>query len=267
MLDNFLKALVLGVVEGVTEFLPISSTGHLIVAGALLGVQGSFAATFEIVIQVGAVLAVCWHYRRDLWAQLLAARTERSARWLWLNLLLAFAPAAVVGLLAHEWIKTRLFTPTIVAGSLILGGAAILAIERRPSIKQTDSLLSVTPRQAILIGLAQVLALIPGVSRAATSIMGGLVTGLNRETATAFSFYLALLTLGSASLFDLSSNFSRLAAGDLWLLAAGIAAAFVTSLLVIGWLLRYVASHDFRPFGYYRIVAGLVILVWSVTAN
>ncbi len=267
MLEELLKAFVLGVVEGVTEFLPISSTGHLIVVGRLLGFQNPIAATFEVVIQFGAVLAVCWYYRRDLLAQLLAARTEKSARWLWLSLLVAFAPAAIAGLLAHEWIKRQLFTPIIVASSLILGGVAILAIERRPPINQTDSLLSVTPRQAVLIGLAQVLALIPGVSRSATSIMGGLLAGLNRETATAFSFYLALLTLGSASLFDLFFNFNRLALADFWLVATGLASAFATSLLAIGWLLRYVASHDFRLFGYYRIIAGLTILAWIAFVN
>lgn len=262
MLD-LLKAIILGLVEGITEFLPISSTGHLIVAARLLRFQGEVAPTFEIFIQLGAVLAVAWFYRRDLWTQLRALPSDGATQRLWFNLFIAFLPAAAVGFALHKWIKAVLFSPGVVAASLIAGGVALLFIERRPRIAQVNTLRAVGLRQATVIGLAQVAALIPGVSRSAASIAGGLLAGLDRETATAFSFYLALPTLGLATVFDLLTSLDHLVVNDLLLLAVGLLTAFATAFLVVGWLLRYVASHDFRPFGYYRIVAGIMILLWA----
>jgi undecaprenyl-diphosphatase len=216
------RVLILGVVEGITEFLPISSTGHLIVASDLLRFQGNIGGTFEIFIQLGAILAVVAFYARDLVGQVRALPHDRSVRRYWLNLLIAFLPAAVIGLLIHEWIKARLFSPGVVASALVLGGIILILVERRRHAARVTRLYDVSPSQALAIGLAQVLALIPGVSRSGASIVGGLLAGLDRETATAFSFYFAS----------------------------------------VSWLLRYVARNDFRPFGIYRIFAGLMVALW-----
>ena len=261
MLD-LLKAVILGIVEGVTEFLPISSTGHLIVAGQLLRFPPELAPTFEIFIQLGAVLAVAWLYHHDLWMQLRAVPTDRTVQRLWFNLFIAFLPAAAIGFLFHTWIKTVLFSPLVVSASMIAGGIVLVLVEWRPRTAKTHELSGVRWRQAAGIGLAQMLALIPGASRSATSIIGGLLTGLDRETATIFSFYLALPTLGLATLFDLLTSLDHVSSGDRLLMAVGLVVAFVTSLLVMRWLLRYIARHDFRVFGYYRIAAGTVILLW-----
>jgi len=257
-----LKAIVLGLVEGITEFLPISSTGHLILVADLLRFHNQAAPTFEIVIQLGAVLAIVWFYRRDLWAQLCALPSDPSAQRLWFNILLAFLPVGGVGLALHTWIKAALFSPGVVAISLIVGGAALVWIERKPRDAQIHSLHGIGWRQATAIGLTQVAALIPGVSRSAASIIGGLLVGLDRETATVFSFYLALPTLGLATVFDLLASLDRLAVNDVLLMVVGLAVSFVTAFLVVGWLLRYVANHDLRLFGYYRVAAGLATLLW-----
>ena len=259
---ELLKAAILGIVEGLTEFLPISSTGHLIVAADLLNFEGDAAATFEIFIQLGAVLAVLWYYRRDLRAQLRALPTDRATQRFWLNVFIAFLPAAAVGFLLHDWIKSVLFDPAVVAVSLIVGGIVFLLIERKPPVSTVHDLQGVTARQAAAIGVAQIVSLIPGVSRSGATIVGGFLAGLDRTTAVAFSFYLALPTLGLATLFDLATNLDQLTRDDLILMAVGLVFAFVTALLVIGWLLRYVAGHTFRIFGYYRIIAGALVLLW-----
>lgn len=282
-LADIWRALVLGVIEGITEFLPISSTGHLIIAADLLNFEGSMGGTFEIFIQLGAVLAVVWYYRRDLWRQaraVLAAvayygrqmgtpsrppilpRPDLTVPRLWLNLAIAFVPAAAIGFLLHDWIKAVLFKPPVVAVALIVGGVVLLLIERRDHSGGTSSLYQVDAKQALGIGLAQTLALIPGASRSASSIIGGLLTGLDRPTATGFSFYLAIPTLGLATIFDLASSWSQIALDDVLNLAIGTAVSFIVSLLAIGWLLRYIARHDFRIFGVYRVVLGFVVLAW-----
>jgi undecaprenyl-diphosphatase len=259
---DLLKAAILGIVEGLTEFLPISSTGHLIVAADLLNFEGDAASTFEIFIQLGAVLAVLWYYRRDLLAQARALPTDRATQRFWLNVIIAFLPAAAIGFLLHDWIKEVLFSPAVVAVSLIAGGLIFLLIEAKPPASTVHDLADVTPKQAATIGIAQIFSMIPGVSRSGATIVGGFLSGLDRPTAVAFSFYLALPTLGLATLFDLVTNLDRLTRNDLVLMAVGLVFAFITSLLVIGWLLRYVAGHTFRIFGYYRIIAGVAILVW-----
>lgn len=259
---EILKAAILGLVEGVTEFLPISSTGHLIVASSLLGFQGSLGGTFEIFIQLGAVLAVVWFYRRDLWSQAQRLPKDRAVQRLWLNVAIAFVPAAALGFLLHEWIKAVLFSPAVVALALIVGGVVLILVERRDHAGGTASLMDISPRQALVVGIAQVLSLVPGTSRSAASIVGGLLGGLDRSTATAFSFYLAIPTLGLATLFDLVTSLDQINRQDALLLAVGLAVAFVSALAAVGWLLRYVATHDFRPFGIYRIVAGMAVLLW-----
>jgi undecaprenyl-diphosphatase len=256
-------ALLLGVVEGVTEFLPISSTGHLILASALAGFEGPRAKLFQIFIQLGAVLAVVWEYRARLGRLALAAVREASARVFALRLFVAFAPAAVGGLLWYDKILTYLFRPVPVAGALIAGGILIFVVEALPHRAQTLEAESTNWGQALGIGLAQCLSLWPGFSRSAATILGGLAVGLGRRAATEFSFFLAIPTLGGATVYSLYRNARWLEHGDaLWL---GV--AFVVSFLVawasIRWLLRFVSTHSFRPFAWYRLALGTAILLGS----
>lgn len=266
------QVVVLGVVQGLTEFLPISSTGHLLITSDLLGFQGSIGGTFEIFIQFGTVLAVVGFYLRDLLAQARAfvggapEEEVRAARRLWLGVAVAFVPAAVVGLTLHDWIKAVLFeSPQVIAASLIIGGIIFIVIERLPrrDAPVTD-LAQVSWRQALGIGVAQVFALIPGVSRSGASIVGGLLAKLDRRTATAFSFYLAIPTLGAATVVDLLGSIDLITADDIGRLLLGTVVSMIVGWLSIGWLLRYVANHSFVAFGFYRIVVGALILglVW-----
>lgn len=256
-----LIAVILGLVEGITEFLPVSSTGHLIVAGSLLGYVGERAATFEIVIQVGAILAVIWHYRAVLAAligRFVSAPTERR---LAVNLAFAFLPAALVGLGLHHWIKAHLFTPVTVAAAFIAGGIVILVLEwRRPTVT-TGDVHAVSIRQAIGIGLAQVLALIPGTSRSAATILGGYALGLSRPAATEFSFLLAIPTLVAAAGYDAFKSRQLFTHADVSFFVLGTAVSFVSALLVIRGFLRFIQAHSFRVFAWYRIAFGGLILV------
>ncbi len=267
--SDWWKVLILGVVQGLSEFLPISSTGHLLITSSLLNYEGSMDGTFEIFIQFGTVLAVIGFYSADLLQQARActgygytAEETHVARRFWLGILLAFIPAAVIGLAARDWIKTVLFdTPAVIAGSLIAGGFVFLLIERLPQHFATTSDLSqITFPQALSIGVAQVLALVPGVSRSGASIVGAMTARLDRRTATAFSFYLAIPTLGAATVVDLLSELARVTPDDVTRLLLGTVVSMIVGWLSIGWLLRYVASHNFVAFGIYRIIAGLVIL-------
>ena len=263
-MSEWLKVILLGIIEGVTEFLPISSTGHLIVASALLDFQNSLNGTFEIFIQLGAVLAVVFYYRRALLGQLRAIPSDQNVQTFWLGILLAVVPAGVVGFLLRDWIKEVLFSPIVVASSLILGGIIFLFVERRPPPEEevtTEEVTHITLRQAIIVGLAQTIALIPGVSRSGASIIGGMQAGLNRETATQFSFYLAIPTLGGATLLELFSALNDISTSAIAALLLGMAASAVVAWLSIDWLLRYVARNTFMIFGYYRIIAGLLILL------
>jgi undecaprenyl-diphosphatase len=261
-MPELLKVIILGIVEGITEFLPISSTGHLIVVADLLNFQGSIGGTFEIFIQLGAILAVIWYFRQDLWSQVRTVTRDRTVQRFWLNLLIAFFPAAAIGFLWHDWIKEVLFSPVVVAIALIIGGIVLILIERRDHSGGTTSLDTISRRQALTIGVLQTLALIPGTSRSASSIIGGLLSGLNRTTATAFSFYLAIPTLGLATIFDLTTSLDQITRNDALNLLVGMVAAFISALFAIGWLLRYIANHTFTIFGVYRIVVGLVVLAW-----
>jgi undecaprenyl-diphosphatase len=264
LLPPFIVAAILGIVEGITEFLPVSSTGHLIVAGDLLQFTGERAATFEIFIQLGAVLAVVWLYRAKFVAALAHARGPEG-RQLLLPLFVAFLPAAVVGLALHKWIKAALFTPSVVAIALVVGGVVILLVERlRPAVIVTDAT-RVPLRTAWGIGLAQLLSLIPGTSRSATTILGGYALGCSREAATEFSFLLSVPVLGAATLYDLYKSRAALAPGDALMFGVGTVVAFVVALVVIQGFLRFVSKHDFRVFAWYRIVFGLLLGVfyWS----
>lgn len=257
--------IVLGIIEGITEFLPISSTGHLIVASELLGLD-SVGSAAEIVIQLGAVLAVVWFYRADLVARVLDLRGPDRDLGFWVRLAVAAVPAAVIGALLSDLITGALFNPTVVATALIVGGVVLWLVDRhvpeRTGDDATASIDRMSVGQALAIGSIQLIAFIPGASRSAASIVGGLLVGLDRRTATAFSFYLAIPTLGGATLYALAKNLgSLLEGGGLVPLIAGIVTAFVTALIAIRWLLRYVAHHDFRPFALYRVVLGIVILI------
>ncbi|MDA0275668.1 MAG: undecaprenyl-diphosphate phosphatase [Proteobacteria bacterium] len=248
---TLLDALILGVVEGLTEFLPVSSTGHLILAGDLLGVSGDRGNVFYVAIQTGAMLAVLWEYR---------ARFLKVDPLLWRNLALAFMPAAVLGLLFGAYIKSYLFKPVPVALAFIVGGLVILWVERGPRAARIATVDTMSPLDAFKVGLAQCFALIPGTSRSGATIIGGMLFGLSRRAATEFSFFLAVPTLIAAGGYDLWSHRNLFSAADLPLFSVGGAAAFVSAFVVIRWLVRYVATHDFRPFAWYRIAFGLVVL-------
>lgn len=255
-----LKALVLGIVEGLTEFLPISSTGHLIVIGDMLHFNDEVGKVFEIVIQLGAILAVCWEYRARLGHVVARLPTEREAQRFALNLLIAFLPAAVLGLLFIKQIKLYLFNPFSVAIAFIVGGLAIFWIESRKAAPRVESVDAMTWHDALKVGLAQCLALIPGTSRAGATIMGGVIFGLSRKAATEFSFFLAIPIMFAASSYDLYKHWHLLHAHDLPTFMVGFATAFVAALIAVRALLKYIAHHSFVAFAWYRIVFGVILL-------
>ena len=246
------KALILGVVEGLTEFLPVSSTGHLILAGALLHFNDERGQVFEIVIQTGAMLAIVWEYR---------ARFFKVDVQLYRNLIVAFMPAAVIGLLFSKLIKQYLFSAVPVALAFIIGGVVILLVENRPGRNvRIETTKAMTWVDALKVGIAQCFALIPGTSRSGATIIGGMLFGLSRKAATEFSFFLAVPTLVAAGLYDLWKHRALLSAQDLPVFGVGSVAAFVSAFIVVRWLIRYVATHDFKPFAWYRIAFGALVL-------
>jgi undecaprenyl-diphosphatase len=261
---NLLIAAILGLVEGVTEFLPVSSTGHLIVAGSLLGYTGEKAKLFEIVIQAGAILAVCWEYRAKLLAVAAGIFRDRGAQRFVLNLLIAFLPAAILGLAFGSAIKANLFAPVPVAAAFIAGALVIFWAEwrtqRNPGAVRIDNIDDMRWPDALKVGIAQAFALIPGTSRSGATIIGGMLFGLSRTAATEFSFFLAIPTLLAATGYEFVRNRHLLAGGDLSMVGVGFVTAFVSAFFVVRGLLRYVAHHDFVPFAWYRIAFGLVIL-------
>lgn len=255
------KAALLGLIEGVTEFIPVSSTGHLILASHWLGETGEAAKTFDIFIQLGAILAIVWLYRARLTHAVLAARSEPASRRLLVNLVLAFLPAAIVGFVAHDWIKARLFTPVVVATALVVGGLLILLIERLRPRETFADVVEVPPSTALGIGVAQVLSLIPGTSRSGATIMGGFALGLSRRAATEFSFFLSIPVMFAATLYDLLKSRGALGAADLPAFAVGFAVSFVSAVIVVKAFLGYVSRHSFSVFAWYRIALGAVILL------
>jgi undecaprenyl-diphosphatase len=260
------KALVLGVVEGLTEFLPVSSTGHLILAGDLLGFSDEKAKVFEIVIQTGAMLAIVWEYRVRFWRVLAGLTSDRTAQRFAINVLIAFLPAAALGLAFVKVIKAHLFHALPVALAFIVGGLIILWVERwlHPRVR-IDSVDEMSWRDALKVGIAQAFALIPGTSRSGATIIGGMLFGLSRRAATEFSFFLAVPTLVAAGAYDFWKNRALFSAGDIGLFAAGSITAFISAFLCVRWLLRYIATHDFTPFAWYRIAFGAVVLVTAYT--
>lgn len=263
-MDSILISVLLGLIEGLTEFLPISSTGHLIVVSSIFSLKGADAKSFVVVIQLGAILAVCWSQRETI------AKTTREIKndkfeSLFFKLFAAFVPTAVVGLLLHDFVKDYLFSPITVSVALILGGFLIILVEKyqkKPSIQAPEH---ISVSQAIKIGFLQSLAIFPGVSRSGATIIGGMSLGLSRKTATLFSFYLAIPTMFAATSFDLFNNPSLLSSNSLPSLVVGFFAAFFAALITVNGLIKFVSKHSLSIFGYYRIIFGLIILLtWKM---
>jgi undecaprenyl-diphosphatase len=258
------KAALMGIVEGLTEFLPISSTGHLILAGSLLGFDDAKAQVFDIAIQTGAILAVVIVYWHKIAGTVRALPASAAARRLALNVLIGFAPAVVLGLLLGKAIKAHLFTPQVVATTFILGAFVILWAERRPqSAARVAAVDDMTPLDALKVGLVQCLAMVPGTSRSGATIIGGMLLGLSRRAATDFSFFLAIPTLIGAGVYSLYKERALLSWADAPLFGVGLVFSFVSAWLCVRWLLRYISSHSFVPFAWYRLAFGaLVLLTW-----
>jgi len=261
------KAALMGVVEGLTEFLPVSSTGHLILTGSLLGFDDDKAKVFDIAIQTGAILAVIlfyWHKIRDT---LVALPSQRQAQRFALNVFVGFLPAAVIGLLAYKTIKLYLFNPGVVAGAFIVGAFIILWVEKRqttaaPRVQSVDDM---SLLDAVKVGFVQCLGMIPGTSRSGATIIGGMLLGLSRKAATEFSFFLAIPTLVGAGVYSLYKERALLSMADLPLFLVGLVLSFISAWLCVRWLLRYISTHSFAPFAWYRIAFGIVVLLtaWS----
>jgi undecaprenyl-diphosphatase len=254
-------AFILGTLEGITEFLPISSTGHLILAGDLLGFNDEKGKVFEIVIQLAAILAVCWEYRRKIGSVIAGLSSQEGAQRFAMNLAIAFLPAAILGFLLIKAIKAHLFHPVPVALAFIVGGLLILWAERREHTIQVLEVDNMRWRDALKIGLVQSLALIPGTSRSGATIIGGLLFGLSRKAATEFSFFLAIPTMFAATSYDFYKHRDILQIDDLGTFTVGFVTSFVSALLVVRGLLRYISHHDFTAFAWYRIAFGVVVLV------
>jgi undecaprenyl-diphosphatase len=271
-----IKAIIMGLVEGFTEFLPISSTGHLILAGSLLNFTGEKVKVFEIAIQAGAILAVMWEYRKRIGTVLGGLTKDPKQQKFVINLIVAFLPAAILGLLFSKKIKEHLFAPVPVALAFIVGGFVILWVEnrnkQRPGAARIESVDEMTIMDAFKIGCAQAFALIPGTSRSGATIIGGMLFGLSRKAATEFSFFLAIPTLLAATVYSVYKERALLSAADLPLFGIGGIAAFISAFLCVRWLLRYISSHDFTVFAWYRIVFGIVVIAsahygWVVWAE
>jgi undecaprenyl-diphosphatase len=264
-----IKAALMGVVEGLTEFLPISSTGHLILAGSLLGFDDERAKVFDIAIQTGAIFAVILVYWQKIRDTLIALPSQKQAQQFALNVLIAFIPAVVLGLLFGKAIKAHLFTPAVVASTFIIGGFIILWAEQRQKNAATAARIqdvdAMSWRDALKVGLVQCLAMIPGTSRSGATIIGGMLLGLSRKAATDFSFYLAIPTLIGAGVYSLYKERSLLSMADLPMFGVGLLFSFISAWLCVRWLLRFIATHSFNGFAWYRIVFGLVVLgtSWS----
>jgi undecaprenyl-diphosphatase len=271
-----LKAIIMGLVEGFTEFLPISSTGHLILAGSLLDFTGEKVKVFEIAIQAGAMLAVIWEYRARIATVLSHLASDPKQQKFVLNLIVAFLPAAVLGFLFNKAIKAKLFAPEPVALAFIVGGLVILWAEKRhrvlPGSSRIETVDDMSALDALKVGLAQAFALIPGTSRSGATIIGGMLFGLSRKASTEFSFFLAIPTLLAATVYSVIKDRALLSMADVPLFGIGGIAAFVSAFLCVRWLLRYISTHDFTVFAWYRIVFGVMILVsahygWVVWAE
>ncbi|NFV80197.1 undecaprenyl-diphosphate phosphatase [Magnetospirillum aberrantis] len=264
-MELFLQALLLGVVEGLTEFLPVSSTGHLILLGDMLGFQGPPGKTFEIVIQLGAILAVCVVYWQRLWGAASGLGSDPAARAFVRNILIGFLPAMAIGAVAYKAIRALLDSPVVVAVALVVGGFVILAIERLVKSPKVHSVETMPMPTALKIGLFQCVAMIPGVSRSGATIMGSLLLGVDRKAAAEFSFFLAIPTMIAATVFKMYKDWSALSFDNMALIAVGFVAAFVAALVVVRAAIAFISRHGFAPFAWYRIVFGSVMLAMLLT--
>jgi len=256
------QAVLLGLVEGLTEFIPVSSTGHLILLIDILGFQGPPGKVFEIIIQLGAILAICWLYRVRFWQAVIHAHDDPAQRRFILAIVIAFLPAAVLGVMFHGFIKAVLFDPLVVATMLVIGGVLIIIIERVKPAPIHFAVSGFSYRLALAIGFCQALAMIPGVSRSGATIMGGLMLGVDRKAATEFSFFLAVPTMLGATVYDSYKNWEHLSSADNWLIVAiGFVSAFLAAMLVVRWVIAFISKHGFIPFAWYRIAVGSVMLV------
>lgn len=258
----FLQAVFLGIVEGVTEFLPISSTGHLIIAGELIGFSGGTANVFEVVIQLGAILAICVLYSRKLLGVAFGLGSDPAARHFAIAVVIAFLPAAVLGFVLHDFIKEVLFSGKVVSVALVLGGIAILAIEKWKPPTIVAEVENLTPMTSLKIGIFQCVAMIPGVSRSGATILGALMLGVERKTAAEFSFFLAIPTMLGATALDLWTARNDLNPDDSAVVAVGFVAAFISAIFVVRWLVGFVSHHGFAIFGWYRIIFGSFLCVY-----
>lgn len=259
---TYLKAVILGLVEGITEFLPISSTGHLIIADYLMKFGRAIPDSFEIIIQLGAILAVCWFYRARLGAVLTTLPSRPESRRFVINLMIAFLPAAILGVLFIKKIKHFLFNPIGVAAAFIIGGIIILVIESTKRPVRIEHVDDMRWTDALKIGIAQAFSLIPGTSRSGATIMGALLIGMSREAAVEFSFFLAIPTMFAATLYELVKNWRILHASDFNLIAVGFVVAFLSAFIAVKKFLQYVTRHNFTGFAWYRILFGIVVLIW-----
>ena len=264
---SFLQALILGVVEGISEFLPISSTGHLIIVGDLIGFSSMPGKVFEVVIQLGAILAICVLYRERLFRVVLDAPRDPAARNFIGAILVALIPAGLLGVLFHDFIVEVLFSPYVVCTTLILGGIAIVIIERLHLEARIASIEMLPMRTALKIGLFQCMALVPGVSRSGATILGALLVGVERKTAAEFSFFLAIPVMLGASAINLHETWDLIQPEHVYIIAAGFVAAFLSALVVVQWLLNFVSNHGYTIFGWYRIVFGLLLLAFFLLRN
>ncbi len=262
-MDSTLNVILIGILEGLTEFLPISSTGHLIIASSFLSLNGAEVKAFLVVIQLGAILAVCWHQKQIIYQTLKELPKKKSESFA-VKILAAFVPTACIGLVFYDLVKTFLFSPISVSLALILGGVLIITVENKNQNSQDTRLENITIFQAIKIGFFQSIAIFPGVSRSGATIIGGLTLGLSRKTATLFSFLLAIPTMFAATVFDLAKTPELLTPESLPALSIGFSVAFITALLTVKLLVSFVSRHSFKPFGYYRIIFGVAILLtWA----
>lgn len=260
--SELFNVILIAIIEGLTEFLPVSSTGHMALAGELIGFKGPAEASFMVIIQLGAILAVCVVYWRRLWAVARGLFSDRNAQLFTRNVLVAVLPSMLLGVLTYSAIKAAIGTPQIIAWALIIGGVAILLIERMPHAATTTSVESMSLKTAIGIGIAQCLSLIPGVSRSGATIMGALMLGVERKTAAEFTFFLAIPTMTAATAYDLYKNYDSFGSSDLTSLGIGFVVAFLVALAVVRGFVAFVGRYGFGPFAWYRIVVGIAALLW-----
>ncbi len=258
-LSTFIKAIILGIIEGLTEFIPVSSTAHLLISSYLIEFESVRNNVFEIAIQIGAIFAICVIYRNKIFDTILKINQPKAQKFS-LNLFLAFIPSVILGVAFHEYIKSHFFSNFSIALALIFGGLIMIFVERMKHSDKVNNIDKINYRTSIIIGICQCLAMIPGVSRSGATIIGGMCCGLDRKSATEFSFFLAIPTISSACIYDIYKNFSQLSFNDFELIAVGCVSSFISAIFVINWFIKFVSKYSFIGFGFYRILLGFLVL-------